>query len=62
MYTVLFVSESPRPNLCSKLALFNIIDVESAAMLIFKLSVNEYGLGLSYELLFIILAQRAAKL
>ena len=37
-------------------------DVKDAAMLFFKYSVNRYGLGLSSELLFIIVAQGATKL
>ena len=37
-------------------------DVKNAAMLFLRLIVNRYGLGLSYELLFIIIAQKAAKL
>ena len=35
---------------------------QSTAMLLFKVSVNRYELGLSNELLFIIIAQEAAKL
>ena len=38
------------------------VDVKSAAILFFKYSVNSYGLGLSDELLFIIIAQGASKL
>ena len=36
--------------------------LKSAVMLFFKSSVNRYGLGLSNELLFIILAKEAEKL
>ena len=36
--------------------------VKSTAMLLFKYSVNRYGLGLSNELLFFIIAQGAEKL
>ena len=36
--------------------------LKSAAMLFFKSSANRYGLGLSNELLFIIIGQGAAKL
>ena len=42
--------------------MFLFISVYSAAMLFFKLSVNRFGLGLSNKLLFIIIAQGAAKL
>ena len=37
-------------------------DVKSGTMLFFKLSGNRYGLGLSNEPLFIIMAQEVAKL
>ena len=39
-----------------------IVHLKSATMLFFRLSINIYGLGPSNELLFIIIAQRAAKL
>ena len=60
---VLFDWESPRPYLCTKLALFNTSwQMLKVLLCFFKLSVNRYGLGLSYDLLFIIIALRAAKL
>ena len=40
----------------------NISYFKSAAMLFYKLSANRYGLGLSNELLFIIIDQGTAKL
>ena len=41
--TVLFISESPRPYLCSKFALQHVLtDVKNADMLFFKYSVNRY--------------------
>ena len=40
----------------------HLIDVKSATVLFLDVSVNKYGLGLSYKLLFIIIAQKAAKL
>ena len=36
--------------------------VKSTTMLFFKISVNRYGIGLSNELLFVIIGQGAAKL
>ena len=36
--------------------------LKSATMLFFKISTNRYGIGLSNELLFITIGQRAAKL
>ena len=64
IYTVLLISDSPRPHLCSKLALFNMSWQVLKVLLCFflELSVNKYSLGLSNELLFIIIAPRAAKL
>ena len=57
--TVLLISESPRPHLCSKHVLTG---VKSAALLFLELSINKYSIGLSNEQLFIIIAQEAAKL
>ena len=56
--------ESPRASLYSNLALFQdiLLDVKSAAMLFYNLKANRYDLRLSNELLFIIIAQGAAKL
>ena len=49
-------------NLDKTLIWAKITYLESAAMLFLKLSANIYGLGLSNELLFIIIAQGAAKM
>ena len=56
--------ESTKSHLCSKLSLFmmswQMLKVV-LCMLLFKLSANGYGLGLSNMLLFIIIAQGAGK-
>ena len=62
--TVLFDWKSPRPHLCSKLALFKTSWQMFKVLLcyFFDWSANGYCLGLSNKPIFIIIAHRAAKL